>query len=79
MDEIIQNKPRFGKIDYIIVFCCIITIFIAGYDLYVLNDTEKRCLDDCNAHWVNEFNTRCIKNNDNIMVPNLLNFTYNIE
>ena len=64
-------------IDVLIVFCCIIALSVSMYDLYRLDSIEDRCLYDCNEHWVNELETKCQLNIDNMIVPTtLMNYSY---
>lgn len=48
------------QFDYaVVITLCIIIGSVALYDISQLNQIEKKCLDDCNKHWINEFRKQC--------------------
>jgi len=73
---------QFRKIDIILYIVCIISVSIAFYDLYHLNQIEERAIDRCNEHWLKEFNTKCtayINTIDNPEGLGSLNYSFNLS
>ena len=53
-------KTPLNKMDFLIIgVLCLITLGIAGYDYINLKEIEQRSLNDCNAHWAHEFESKC--------------------
>lgn len=75
MEESRWLKPINLREFYVLSVLCIIAVGVSLYDWSTLMETKQQCLNDCNNHWVKEFEDKCMglygqKEDSYISIPN---------